>query len=73
MLRVVLSLTICLIVTPLLMGKDFYVSPDGSNTADGSKASPLRSIQKAASKVSAGDTIILRGGRYAESVVISGL
>ncbi|MCK5172883.1 MAG: hypothetical protein KAR47_05795, partial [Planctomycetes bacterium] len=55
------------------MGKDFYVSPDGSNTADGSKASPLRSIQKAASKVSAGDTIILRGGRYAESVVISGL
>ncbi len=57
----------------LLMGKDIYVSPDGSNTGDGSKARPLRSLQIAASLVSAGDTIIVRGGRYAEPVALRGL
>lgn len=55
------------------MGKNVYVSPDGSNTADGSKPRPFKSIQRAASKVSAGDIIILRGGRYTEPVTISGL
>ena len=73
MLRIVLSLTICLVMTPLLMGKNVYVSTSGSDTADGSESSPLGSIEKAASKVSAGDTIVLRGGRYAEPAVIRGL
>lgn len=63
----------CLVMAQLLMGKDIYVSPDGSNTGDGSKARPLRSLQIAASLVSAGDTIIVRGGRYAEPVALRGL
>ncbi len=73
MSRVLSSLTIFLMITPLLMGKNVYVSPDGSDNSDGSRAKPLKSIQKATSKVSAGDTIILRCGRYIEPVTISGL
>ncbi|MHC4580255.1 MAG: hypothetical protein ACYS14_02290 [Planctomycetota bacterium] len=73
MLRIVLSSAICLIVTPSLTGKSYYVSPRGEDTADGSRSRPIRSIAAAASRVSAGDTIVLCGGRYAEPVTLSGL
>ena len=73
MLRVASSFAICLIITPLLIGRDYYVSPRGKDTADGIKARPIRSIHSAGSRVLAGDTIILRGGRYAEPVTVNGL
>lgn len=73
MSRILSSWAICLIITQLLVGKDIYVSPNGSDTDDGSKSKPLRSIQATASQVSAGDTIILRGGFYADPVTLSEL
>lgn len=42
----------------------YYVSPDGSDTAAGTEGAPFRTIQKAASLVGAGDTVVVRKGRY---------
>ncbi|CAE6482741.1 unnamed protein product [Rhizoctonia solani] len=44
-----------------------YVSPTGNDSAAGTLAAPLKSIQKAIDKAVAGDTIYLRGGTYALS------
>jgi Protein of unknown function (DUF1565) len=47
----------------------FYVSPTGSDTNSGSSSAPFRTIQKAASVVSAGSTVHVRPGIYQERVV----
>jgi propanediol dehydratase large subunit len=41
-----------------------YVSPSGSDSAAGTLAAPLLSIQAAVDKAAAGDTIYLRAGTY---------
>jgi hypothetical protein len=46
-------------------GNTYHVSPDGSDTAAGTEEAPFRTIQRAASLVDAGDTVIVRAGRYA--------
>ncbi len=54
--------------------RTLYVSPTGDDTADGSETQPLRSISRAAELVSPGDTVLIRGGEYADTldVVVSG-
>ncbi|CAE6389880.1 unnamed protein product, partial [Rhizoctonia solani] len=42
-----------------------YVSPTGNDSAAGTLAAPLKSIQRAIDKAVAGDTVYLRGGTYA--------
>lgn len=42
----------------------YYVSPSGSDSSNGSSASPFKTIQKAADVVNPGDTVILRNGTY---------
>lgn len=43
----------------------YYISPDGNdNTGNGSSNSPWRTITKANSTISAGDTVILKDGNY---------
>ena len=42
----------------------FYVSPSGNDSNSGTQASPFRSITKAQSVASSGDTVTLRGGTY---------
>lgn len=44
---------------------DIYVSPSGSDSAAGTLTAPIKSIQSAVNKVTAGSTIYLRGGTYA--------
>jgi hypothetical protein len=52
----------------------YYVSTIGSDTSgDGSITNPWRTIQKAASLVSAGDNVFIRAGTYNEKVTITGL
>jgi hypothetical protein len=46
-------------------GSTYYVSPDGSDAAAGTQAAPFRTIQRAASLVDEGDTVVVRAGRYA--------
>lgn len=47
-----------------------FVSPSGSDGADGSVNSPLKTIETAANKVAARGTIVLRAGSYHESVTL---
>lgn len=44
----------------------YYVSPAGSDSANGSVATPFLTIGKGASVVSAGDSVLVSGGTYSE-------
>ncbi len=46
----------------------YYVSEKGSDSNAGTLSAPFRTIQKAASKATAGSTVYIRGGTYRETV-----
>lgn len=50
---------------------DYFVSPYGSDSNDGSIDHPFKTISKAVSTVAAGDTIFLRGGQHDYTSTIS--
>ncbi len=43
---------------------EYFVSPDGKDDADGTKAAPFATLQRAQQAVVAGDTVVVRGGTY---------
>ncbi len=45
--------------------RTFYVAPTGDDTANGSSATPWKTLQRAAQNAQPGDLIIARPGRYA--------
>jgi hypothetical protein len=47
-----------------LTAATYYVAPSGSDSNNGSSASPFKTLQKAADAVSPGDTVIIRNGTY---------
>lgn len=51
----------------------YYVSLAGDDANPGTEHKPFRTMQKAADVMKAGDSCYIRGGRYHEAVVISGL
>ncbi len=54
-----------------LAAKDWHVDgKTGSNDHDGSSTAPFQTVQKAASVVEPGDTVIIRPGLYLESVYL---
>ncbi len=53
-----------LLIPSLALCADYFVSPSGSDSNNGSMTSPFRSLPKAYSLASAGTTIYLRGGVY---------
>lgn len=53
------------LLLPSVFCATIYVAPTGSDSAAGTLAAPLKSIQTAVTKAVAGDTIYLRGGTYA--------
>ncbi|KAF2195714.1 polysaccharide lyase family 9 protein [Zopfia rhizophila CBS 207.26] len=61
---VLVSLNLLLITLSTAYAATLYVSPTGSDSAAGTLAAPLKSIQVAVDKAVAGDTIYLRGGTY---------
>jgi hypothetical protein len=48
--------------------RTYYVSENGSNTAPGTKSEPWRTISHAVTVATAGDTVLVHGGTYRESV-----
>jgi hypothetical protein len=50
--------------------KTFHVSPTGDDAHQATEAEPLRTVQKAANRARAGDTIVLHAGIYAQTVVL---
>ena len=63
-----LKLAACLALTALhgttALAATFYVAPTGSDSNAGTQAAPFKSITKAQSVASSGDTVYLRGGTY---------
>ncbi|GKT94004.1 pectate lyase L [Colletotrichum tofieldiae] len=59
-----------LAILPVVLAADLYVAPTGSDSAAGTLAAPLKSIQIAVDKAVAGDTIYLRAGTYSPTTNI---
>ncbi|MFE6743536.1 right-handed parallel beta-helix repeat-containing protein, partial [Streptomyces tubercidicus] len=51
-------------------GTTYYVSTSGSDSAAGTSAAPLKTINAAAQKAQPGDTVLVRSGTYREEVVL---
>ncbi len=49
-------------------GRTFYVATNGNDAQDGSSARPWRSPGVASRRLAPGDTLVIRAGRYAQSV-----
>ena len=49
-------------------GREFIVSPTGSDSASGSATAPWRTVAASLRKLSPGDTLFIRGGTYVEDV-----
>ena len=52
----------------VLLSSTWFVSPSGNDSSTGTLANPFRTIQRAASQASTGDTVDIRGGTYRETV-----
>jgi len=52
------------------LGKSYFVSPTGADSAVGSQSVPFRTIQRAADAVQPGDSVYVAGGVYRETVRI---
>src|SRR5437764_9152741 len=50
-------------------GNTYYVAPTGSDSSSGSAAAPFQTLQKGASVLQAGDTLVVRAGNYKGFVV----
>lgn len=48
-----------------------YVALDGNDDNDGSSAQPFKTFAKAMTQISAGDTLVIKGGRYTETLDIN--
>jgi len=56
--------------TSFAAGNTYYVAVTGSDTNPGSISEPFKTIQKGASVLAAGDTLLIRSGTYTEKVNI---
>jgi autotransporter-associated beta strand protein len=59
------------LATSSALAATWYISPTGSDTNSGTASSPWRTVEKAQSTGSAGDTVICYGGTYYDSTVNS--
>ena len=64
-------LAILLLYLPCYVhARDFYVSNHGLDKNPGTREEPLRTLARAALHAQAGDTVILRGGIYRETLTV---
>ena len=60
------------LATPIIgLAATYYVSPTGSDSNSGTLASPWKTLAKAVSSVSSGDTVYLRAGTWNEKLWFS--
>jgi len=57
--------------TALVRADDYYVATDGDDAANGSLATPWRTIQQGLDQAGPGDTVYVRGGLYRERVAFA--
>lgn len=68
--RAVILAAINVAVTATAHAADYYVAANGKDSSPGTISSPWKSIQYAANRVQAGDTVNIRGGTYVESITL---
>jgi hypothetical protein len=66
------TLAAALAVAPVASAATYYVSPSGDDGHPGTAEQPFATVQRGVDALGAGDTLVLRGGRYAESVHVHG-
>jgi parallel beta-helix repeat protein len=62
-------LLVCGLISPV-PAATYYVSTAGNDSADGSTSAPWHTIQHAADALKPGDTAIIRGGAYRETITL---
>ena len=65
------ALTLFGLISAAIHAADFYVATDGIDSNPGSEALPFKTIQKGCDSASAGSTIFVKAGVYAEFVNIA--
>jgi hypothetical protein len=65
-----LTLLTVLLIAPLgaLNAAEFHIAPSGNDANPGTEAKPLATLQAGVNKLQPGDTLIVRGGVYRETV-----
>ncbi|MHC4982593.1 MAG: right-handed parallel beta-helix repeat-containing protein [Planctomycetota bacterium] len=71
-LRVLAIVGMCALAVGGARAGQYYVAPDGSDEDPGTAEKPFATIQKGADVMVAGDTCIIRGGTYRQTVVLKG-
>jgi len=64
MSRCLFRIALALVCLAPLAAKDYYVAPNGRDTAGGTEGAPFATIQHAQQVVEPGDTVYIRGGTY---------
>ena len=59
---------LALAVSSRTWAADFYVAPHGDDGSAGTEVQPLATLQAAVNKLQPGDTLLIRGGVYRETV-----
>lgn len=63
---------LCLLLLPtLLPAAEFLVATHGDDHADGSRAAPWRTVQRAVDAAAPGDSVLVLPGTYSETVVMT--
>ena len=64
--RSVRGMAVCILIlaSQTVEADTFHVTTSGSDGADGSESSPWRTLQHAADRVNAGDTVVVHAGNY---------
>lgn len=65
------SLSIFFFIVNILSAAVYFVAPNGDDAASGTKEKPFLSLKKGCDKAVAGDTVYIRGGKYALKAGIS--
>jgi hypothetical protein len=64
---ILICVFILLLFAAEVIGATYYVAPNGKDSNRGTKSAPFRNIQKAASVVNPGDTVIVKDGTYTDN------
>jgi hypothetical protein len=59
------------VAAPAAAATSYVVAPWGSDSAAGSPAHPFRTVRKGMSVLRAGNTLVVRGGRYHERIKLT--
>ena len=68
---IVLGILFCLAIPAMGTAATYWVAKTGNNANPGTEASPWLTIQKCADTMVAGDTCVVKNGRYEERVLVS--